>query len=265
MKTFTILADSACYLADVLSRLRAAGRSAAARLCRGRRHVQPAGRHDLRQHLGRGDQLQGPHLRAASRTRSTDGVRSDRQIPPLAGRRAVSTGRTACASTREDNIWATDVALPYRLQVEPGRPHPARARRARQRGRDALRTDICGCSTSRTTWRSGRRRGLRGAGPRPRRAEGRQVRHGRQLHQGLGQERVPDRANSTSPIRSRSTPRACSTWPTATTSASRCSTATAQYLREIQASGNAVRPVHRSRPAHLARARTCRTADQARS
>ena len=88
----------------------------------------------------------------------------------------------------QDNIWATDVATHRGLQVQPGGTHPAGARRARQRGRDAPMA-ICACSTSPTTWRSGRPARSSWCRATARRAEGRQVRQGRQFHQGLGQER----------------------------------------------------------------------------
>ena len=86
------------------------------------------------------------------------------QVPPLAGRRPVRPAARA-AHRCEDNIWATDVRshVVYKMNPE-GRvclcwacaTPPVRC----------TRTATCGCSTSRTTWRSDRPGDLRGPGPR---------------------------------------------------------------------------------------------------
>ncbi len=169
------------------SRLRAIARPPAARLCGGARELQAAGRHDVRQHLGRGDQLQGEHPGAASRAASVDGIRPERQVHPArsapavrpAARAADRRRRTTSGRPTSRRTWSTRSTR---------RADPAGARRARQCRRHApIRPPA---AVQRAERRGVRARGrcLRDPGARPRRAEGAQVRQRRQFHQGLGQE-----------------------------------------------------------------------------
>ncbi len=164
----------------------------AARLCPGAGSVRPARRHDDGQHIRGCDQLQGPHLRAPSRAGSADGVRPNRQIHPRDGRglfRPAAWASHRCAGQHLDHRRP----LAHRLQDEPGRPHPQRARRARQCRRDArVRASAAVRRADRHRVRTGGRH-LRDAGPRQGRFQGRQVRQGRQLHQDLGQARLRSR------------------------------------------------------------------------
>ena len=159
----------------------------------------------------------------------------------------------------QDNIWATDVAthVVYKFSPEGAScwcwacaAMPARC----------TPTGICACSTSPTTWRSDPAATCSWRRARARRAEGDQVRQGRQFHQGLGQEgHWPgefDIAHSIAVdgkgLRRRPQQPAHQVFD-----------ADGTFLG-IEASRHALRAVHQPRPAPVAGARARRAGDQAR-
>ena len=91
-----------------------------ARLRRGSRILQAAGRREFRRHVRRRDQLQGQHLRAASRADAADGVRRRRQFHPRLRRRPVRPAawaahrraRTTSGRPTSRRMWSTSSTRP---------------------------------------------------------------------------------------------------------------------------------------------------------
>ena len=228
--------------------------------------LQASRRHDVRQHLGRRHQQQGQHPGAQPRAASVDGVRRHRTIHPLARRRTVRSPAWAADRPRRQHLdhrrrrrtWSTRSVRTGGILLVLG----VRGNRRRH----GTPTATCGCSTSRTSLAFAANGDIfvtQGHGQR--RAARAEVRPRRQFHQGLGQEgqragRVRHRRT-----RSRSTPRASSTSPTATTQRIQVFDADGNYVREFAPSGHPMRTVHQLRPAPVAGARPHRPGDQARS
>ena len=188
-----------------------------------------------------------------------------RQVHPLARRKGLFDRPHGLRIDREDNIWTTDVAshVVYKMNPEgrillvlgvrgnAGDMHPYGHLRLFNEPNDmAFGPDGDIYVTQ------GHGRGE---------PKVRQVRQATAISSRPGARRATGRASSTSPTRSRSTPRASLYVADRNNQRIQVFDADGTYLRESQASGHAVRPVHQPRPAHLAGARARRAGDQARS
>ena len=199
-----------------------------ARLRRRARILQAAAGHELRRHVRHRDQLHRAHLFVLHRGPMPlmefdpdgnfvrgwgdglfdrpHGLRIDARRQHLGDRRRVAR----------------------RLQVQSVGPARDGARRARAGPARCTTSAICGCSTSRARRWSGRPATstcCRATARAP--SLHHQVRHATAISSRPGARTARGRASSTFRIRWCSTPRGCSTSPTAATRASRCSTPTA--------------------------------------